>query len=150
MSQNGFVLEKTWLAPFPRTIAHRLEGSRFGACAAAPQHSPQRRSRRRPTKTGGSRERFGVIHLPMAFGFVCNPSHRTASRWAIPGSRLLRPFVADDAQIRLCEVIGLHAKAAPLQTLGTNRPRQRTRPFEDETSRAVTWPTLSVHAREPA
>jgi hypothetical protein len=36
------------------------------------------------------------------------------------------------------EVVGLHAEAAPLQTLGTNTPRQRAKPFEDEAPRAAT------------
>jgi len=32
------------------------------------------------------------------------------------------------------EVVGLHAKAAPLQTLGTNTPRQRAKAFEEPLS----------------
>jgi hypothetical protein len=56
-----------------RICSQRLEGSRFGACTAALQHSPQRGSRRRPMKTGGSRERVGAMHLPIVFG------------WFVPG-----------------------------------------------------------------
>jgi len=59
--------------------------------------------------------------------------HRTATRRVIPGSRLLPlPARLFNTPTRIREDVGIHAKAAPLQALGTNAPRQRANLFEDE------------------
>jgi len=55
-------------------IAHRLEGSRFGAYQTNPRHSFQRFIRPQNVATGGSRELPSVMHLPQAFGsFTSGP-----------------------------------------------------------------------------
>jgi hypothetical protein len=95
-------------------------------------------SARIPPKTYENRrlpETFRRDAFTHGFRFLYTRGHRTASRWVISGSRLLRHFVVrQTCRYEYCEVVGLHAKAAPLQTLGINTPRQRTTPFEDETT----------------
>jgi hypothetical protein len=58
--------------------------------------------------------------------------HRVASRWVVPGSRLLPHVSAGHVMERIREGDVTRAKAAPLQALGTNMPRQRANPFEDD------------------
>jgi hypothetical protein len=81
---------------------------------------------------GGSRECPSAIFSSKrfdSFGF----GHGTAMRWVVPGSRLSpSPARLFDTPTRIREDARIHAKAAPLQALGTNTPYQPANLFEDE------------------
>ena len=85
------------------------------------------------------------------FRFICTRGHRTASRWVIPGSRPLRHFVARQTwRCEKREVIRLHTKAAPLQSLRTNAPRQRAKPFGDRANLRYCLETRYTFAELPS
>jgi hypothetical protein len=85
---------------------------------------------------GGSRERLKA----QQFYRTSYPCRTEQTRWAniAPGYSREPPaatFCGPTARWYECRVVvWSRDKAAPLQTLGTNTPRQRATPFEDEDS----------------
>ena len=117
MQRKALVLVETLGKLIGHICSQRLEGSRFGAYQTTSQYSFQRSIRPKNVATGGSRESPSAMHLPGAFDSF-GPPHRAASRWVVPGSRLLPPVSAGFVMERIREGDETRAKAAPLQALG--------------------------------
>jgi hypothetical protein len=123
-------------------IAQRLEGSRFGAYPANLATFVSSLVRPKRAKRGGSRERPIGSQL---YGPDVNESKAMGKCVALGYSR--EPPVATffgriEHSNEYREGRRLHAKAAPLQALGTNRPCQRANPFDDDLDdyEIVSWP----------
>ena len=129
-------------SPFPGfvlvlVVVQRLEGSRFGAgfvaLATSYYHEPGRDLRQQAAPGNDPAACSSTTWI------LTNRKPRVdASRWVIRGSRLLQHFWTDRALERISRRRLVRAKAAPLQELGTNMPRQLADRFEDEDENEAT------------
>jgi hypothetical protein len=109
-----------------------LEGSRFGTYLATLATFVSSLVRPKRVKAGGSRERPIGSQL---YGPGVNQSKAKGKCIALglfPGAARCNSFWPDGALKQISRGRLLHAKAAPLQTLGGNTACQSANPFEDD------------------
>jgi len=95
-----------------------LEGSRFGPYQTNPRYSFQRFRRSQNVATGGSRELPSVMHLSLAFRFVCVRPIELRSAGSFPGAACWPHDSARFGWNEYREGDEIRAKAAPLQAVG--------------------------------